>query len=84
MKVGDQVIIAPYGLFRPQLFGRRTGGGSLVEMRRDREILPEDMVLGIDSTNEHVFQLLVIWLFLFPRCVCFGFRGVFLFCFGLS
>ena len=54
VKVGDQTILAPFGLFQPKLFGR---SAIKTHTQPDKDVDAEDMILGIESTGGE-FQLM--------------------------
>ena len=54
VKVGDQTILAPFGLFQPKMFGRPL---IKTQTQPDKEVDSEDMILGIESTGGE-FQLM--------------------------
>lgn len=54
VKVADQTILAPFGLFQPKIFGRPS---IKAHTQTDKEVDPEDMVLGVESTGGE-FQLM--------------------------
>ena len=53
-KVADQVITAPFGLFLPTLFG--VPKATLAETQPDRDTLPEDAILGMDTDEYQIMR----------------------------